>query len=63
MNHICRTIERSDAVFIKHIERRWYWCFAENPNTTEEKVDAHEIRYCPYCGLELTLEVGEDSQP
>ncbi len=56
MNHTCKTIERCESVCIKYIDRRWYWCFTNNPNTSKEKTDAHEIKYCPYCGIELVAE-------
>ncbi len=55
--HKCKTIEGIDFVFIQTLNINekpgWYWHFIEQPNTFDEKISCHEIKFCPYCGQEL----------
>lgn len=53
--HICKTIENCDVVFITTVEngKRWLWCYTKKKDTRKEKTVCHEIKYCPYCGKSL----------
>ena len=47
--HNCETLQKSNVdIDIKKIDKRWYWIFWH-----KTKSQAHEIKYCPYCGEEL----------
>lgn len=55
--HVCKIIEKSDTVTIEYFDDmgRWMWCHVKKPGTLKEKVEAHEIIYCPYCGERLPV--------
>ena len=47
--HMCETIQKSRVdISIEKIGEKWFWVFYK-----ETKGSAHEIKYCPYCGMEL----------
>lgn len=47
--HVCDTMRKSRVdIDIEKINDKWFWIF-----WAHTKSQAHEIRYCPYCGEKL----------
>ncbi len=48
--HECETINKCDNVSIEKIKGHWTWIFWDDKKGNT----GHGIRYCPYCGKDLT---------
>lgn len=47
-NHECKTMESCNSISIEKIQGKWLWIFHK-----KKKMEAHGIRFCPYCGVKL----------
>lgn len=50
-DHSCRDIEKLECIAIEQ-----YWLDGKKRWFHSAKEGLHEIKYCPYCGLELPIE-------
>lgn len=50
--HECESIMTSNDISIQKLNETWVWVFLSD----NIGIQAHGIRYCPYCGEKLTKE-------